>query len=171
MKNYDSKFNPFVGAGILGVTVPVAVYVIGFITTLVWGLVSLFLFPFYYSGRLDENAFGNITAIVGAVMQVSAIVLLTLILSVFAGMKIYHILLSAAISTSLFFLVERFIPDVRWVSFPEVHIIFPALFKRYGINYGSLSKAEFVDRNIYLITTLLLSAACLLIVLTTWAIH
>lgn len=171
MKNYDSKFNPFAGAGILGISVPVAVYLIGFIALLIWGLVSLLLLPFYLSGQLDGDAFGNITAIVATVLQVSAIVLLTLILSVFSKMRIYHVLLSAAISSSLFFIVERFIPKIRWANFPGTMMIFPALFKRYGINYGRLTISEFVEHKYYLITTFLLLAACFVIVLVTWAIY
>lgn len=48
--------------------------------------------------------------------------------------------------------------------------IFPALFKKRGIGYDSLSHAEFVEHNYYLTTALFLVAACLLIVLIAWAI-
>lgn len=171
MKNYDSKLNPFVGAGILGIAVPVAVYAIGFVALLVFGVVSLLLFPFFYGGHLNADAFGNITAIAATVLQVLLIVILTLIISVFSGMKIYHVLLSAVVSSLLFFIVERFIPLIRWANFPEIMVIFPALFKRSGINYGSLSKTEFVELKIYLTTTLLMSAVCALVVLITWTIY
>lgn len=168
MKNYDTKFNPFLGAGILGIAVPVAVYAIGFVALLVFGVVSLLLFPFFYGGHLDADAFGNITAIAATVLQVLSIVILTLVLCVFSQMKIYHVLLSSVVSSLLFFLVERFIPLIRWANFPEIMVIFPALFKRSGIKYGSLSKTEFVELKIYLTTTLLMSAACALVVLITW---
>lgn len=171
MKSFYTKFNPVAGSFVLGAAVPVAVYAIGFIAFLVWSLVSLLLFPFYYGGQFDADAFGNITAIIATALQVFAITLLTLILSVFSKMKIYHVLLAAFVSFLLFFIVERFLPKVRWSNFPETIVIFPALFKRKGINYGAISVTDFVAQRYYLITTLLLSAACMLIVLTTWVIY
>lgn len=171
MKNYSSKFNPFAGTGILGITVPIAVYLIGFIAFLIWGVISLLLLPFYMLNQFDSDAFTHITAIVATVMQTLAVALLTVILSVFSKMRIYHVLLSVAISSSVFFIVERFIPKIRWANYPETMVIFPALFKRYGKNYGWITIAEFVEHKYYLITALLLSASCALIVLITWTIY
>lgn len=56
MKNYDSKINPFVGAAILGFTVPVAVYAILYITFLVSLLAGSVVFLFF-AGKVDWNAF------------------------------------------------------------------------------------------------------------------
>ena len=42
MKNYGSKFNPFLGAVILGVTVPIAAYAIGFFAILIWYVLIYF---------------------------------------------------------------------------------------------------------------------------------
>lgn len=170
MKNYDSKFNPFLGAGLLGAAVPVAVYLIGFIALLMWVAAITFLFPFFYGGQLNENTFSNITAIITTVFQVLSITFLALAITYFSRMKIYHVLLSVAVSSALFFLVERFMPAVRWANFPEVRVIFPVLFEKWGINYDVLSKGQFIELKIYLTTTLLLSAACALIVLIAWTI-
>lgn len=167
MKNYDTKFNPFLGAGILGIAVPVAVYVIGFVALLVFCVVSLLLFPFFYGGHLDTDAFVIITAIAATVLQVLSIVILTLVLCVFSQMKIYHVLLSSVVSSLLFFLVECSIPSVRLANYPETMVIFSALFERSGINYNT----EFVELKLYLTTTLLMSAACALVVLITWTIY
>lgn len=171
MKNYNSKFNPFAGTGILGITVPIAVYLIGFIAFLIWGVISLLLLPFYMLNQFDSDAFTHITAIVATVMQTLAVALLTVILSVFSKMKTYHILLSAAISSTVFFIIERFTSKIRWSNFPGTMMIFPALFKKIGIRYESLSHADFVEYRYYLITALLLSASCALIVLITWTIY
>lgn len=172
MKNYGSKFSPLVGAGILGIAVPASIYLIGFFTFLIWGAITLLLLPFYMLDQFHSaDSFTNITAIVATVLQTLAVVLITISLSVFSKMKIYHILLSAAIFSTVFFIIERFTEKIRWANFPGTMTIFPALFKKRGIIYGSLSHAEFVEHNYYLITALFLVAACLLIVLITWAIY
>lgn len=104
MKNYGSKFNPFLGAGILGIAVPASIYLIGFFTFLIWGAITLLLLPFYMLDQFHSaDSFTNITAIVATVLQTLAVVLITISLSVFSKMKIYHILLSAAIFSTVFF--------------------------------------------------------------------
>lgn len=169
MKNYSSKFNPFVGVGILGVTVPIAAYAIGAFAWFIWVVLIYFLLPFY--NMLDSNLCVNIAAITATVTQTLAIVLLTAALSAFFKMKIYHFLLSAAIFSAVFFIIERFVPKIRTANFPETMMIFPALFGKRGINYDSISEAEFVEHKYYLITAFCLTAACLLIALITLAIY
>lgn len=170
MKNYGSKFNPFLGAVILGVTVPIAAYAIGFFAILIWYVLIYFLLPFYMTNMLDSNVCANTAAITATAAQTLVVALLTAALSVFSKMKIYHILLSTVIFSTVFFIIERFAPKIRSANFPETMVIFPALFGKRGINYGSISTSEFVEHKYYLITALLLSAACALIVLITWMI-
>jgi len=170
MKNYGSKFNPFLGAVILGVTVPIAVYAIGFFDIFIWYVLLYFLLPFYITNMIDPSVCANTAAITATAAQALVVVLLTAALSVFFKMKIYHVLLSAAFFSAVFFIIERFAPKIRSANFPETMVIFPALFGKRGINYGSISTSEFVEHKYYLITALFLAAACLLIVLITWAI-
>ena len=69
-------------------------------------------------------------------------------------------------------MVERFLPKVRWVNFPWQMEVFPKFFaKRLSVRFDSLNDRQFVEMRIYLTTTLLLSAAYLLIVLITWSIY
>lgn len=166
MKNYSSHFNPFIGAGILGFAVPAAVYLIGFIALLVFVLAVLLLLPFYMGNILDSNLFMNITAVIATVLQAAAIVILTLVLGVFARMKLGHVFLSIGISTGLFFLVERFFKQIRWSNFPEVAVFFPKLFE----GCDKLTNTEFVSTGMYVKTALFLSGACAVIVLITRAI-
>lgn len=172
MKNYDSKINPYLGVGILGVATPVAVYLIGFFATLLWDLVSLLLFPLFYGSILNEIMFDNITVIISTVLQVLAVVILTLVLSVFADLKIYHLLISSVVSSLLFFIVERFIPKVRWVNFPWQMEFFPKFFaKRISVRFDSLNTKQFVELRIYLTTALILTGTFFLISLITWGIY
>ncbi|MDE6728876.1 MAG: hypothetical protein K2J80_13220 [Oscillospiraceae bacterium] len=172
MKNYDSKINPYLGVGILGVATPVAVYLIGFLATLLWGFVLVLLFPLFYGGILNEVAFDNITVIVSTVLQVLAIVILTLVLSVFADLKIYHLLISSVVSSILFLIVERFIPMVRGANFPWQWEFFPKFFaKRISVRFDSLNTKQFVELRIYLTTTLILTITFFLISLITWGIY
>lgn len=170
MNDHGLKLDPFFGAGILGITVPIAAYAIGAFAWFIWYVLIYFLLPFYAASLLDLDVCANIAAITASVMQTLAVVLLTAGLSAFFKMKIYHILLSAAIFSTVFFIIERFVPKIRSANFPETMVIFPALFGKRGINYGSISTSEFVEHKYYLITALCLAAACLLIVLTAWAI-
>lgn len=171
MKNYGSKFSPFVGAGILGVTVPIAAYAIGAFAWFIWYVLIYFLLPFYAASLLDLDVCANIAAITASVMQTLTVVLLTAALSAFFKMKIYHVLLSTAIFSTVFVIIERFVPKIKSANFPETMVIFPALFGKRGINFDSISEAEFVEHKYYLITTLCQTAACLLIVLITWMIY
>lgn len=172
MKNYDSKINPYLGVGILGVATPVAVYLIGFLAMLLWGFVSILLFPLYYGSRLDADAFANITGIVATVLQVLAVVILTLVLSVFADLKIYHLLISAVVSSILFLIVERFIPMVRGANLPWQGLFFPKFFaKRISVSFNRLDTKQFVELRIYLTTALILTITFFLISLITWGIY
>lgn len=168
MKNYDSKINPYLGVGILGAATPVAVYLIGFLATLLWGLVTILLFPLYYSGILDENAFTNITGIVSLVLQVIAVVVLTLVMSVFADLKIYHLLISSAASGVLFLITERFFFKIKFVNFPWQMLIFPRLFAKY--NYSSLKTSQLTELGMYLTTAMFLTGTFFAISLVTWGI-
>lgn len=171
MKNYDSKFNPFAGTGILGVAVPISVYAVGFLATLFYGVIGLLLFPGFYSGELDEHIFLKITAIIATVLQITAIVVLTLIVNAFSKMKIYHVLLSVIVCSALFIIVERFIPVVRASNLPETMVFFPAIFKNWRIRFDVTIIPGFVEKRYFLVTALFLSAACFAIVLTAWAIY
>lgn len=140
MNNYNSKFNPFVGMGILGAAVPISVYAVGFLASLFYGVIGLLLFPGFYSGELDEHLFLRITAIVATVLQITAIVTLTLIVNVFSKMKIYHVLLSVIISSTLFVIVERFLPTVWGLNLPETMVFFPSIFKDWNIRETLIKK-------------------------------
>lgn len=172
MKNYGSKFSPLLGAGILGIAVPASIYLIGFFTFLIWSAITLTLLPFYMIDQFQSDfSLTNIIAVIATVLQALAVVLITMALNTFSKMKIYHILLSAAIFGAVFFIIERFTEKIRWANFPGTMMIFPALFKKRGVIYSSLSHAEFVENNYYLITALFLAAVCLTIVLAAWAIY
>lgn len=172
MKNYDSKFNPFLGAGILGVATPMAVYLIGFLVTLLCGFVMILLFPLFYGGIFNEVAFENITAVVSAVLQVLAVVIITLVLSVFSNPKIYHLLLSAVVSSILFLIAERFIPMVRGANYPWQWLFFPKLFaNRISVRFNSLDTKQFVELRMYLATTLILTGTFFAVSLITWGIY
>lgn len=170
MKNYDSKINPFLGAGILGAAAPAAVYLIGFLAMLLWVAASLLFLPFYY--LLDFDAITNAAAIIAAVLQAIAVVAFTLLISVFADLKIYHLLISAAVSGVLFFIVERFIPKVRWVNFPWQTAIFPKLFaNQLDVRFDSLTNSEFVEQRMYFKTAPILTGTFFAISLITWGIY
>ena len=167
MKNYDSNYNPFAGAGILGTVTPVAIYLIGCLAFLVWGGVTLLLLPWFMLGSLDEVAFMNVTAIVSLVLQVVFVIIATLVLSVFSDLKIYHLLISAAVSGMLFFIVERFIPKIRWINFPWQMMIFERLFTNVTYSRNDV----FIGKRLYLITTLILTGAFFAVSLITWGIY
>ena len=167
MKNYGSKFNPFAGAAILGAVTPVAVYIIGFLAFLVWCVVALLLFPFFYGGQLDDTAFLNITAIASLMLLVVFVIIATLVLSVFSDLKIYHLLISAGISGVLFFIVERFIPKIRWINLPWQMMIFERLFT--NVKYSR--EDVFIEKRLYLITTPILTGTYFAISLVTWGIY
>lgn len=126
--------------GILGAAVPISVYAVGFLASLFYGVIGLLLFPGFYSGELDEHLFLRITAIVATVLQITAIVTLTLIVNVFSKMKIYHVLLSVIISSTLFVIVERFLPTVWGLNLPETMVFFPSIFKDWNIRETLIKK-------------------------------
>lgn len=157
--------------GILGAAVPISVYAVGFLASLFYGVIGLLLFPGFYSGELDEHLFLRITAIVATVLQITAIVTLTLIVNVFSKMKIYHVLLSVIISSTLFVIVERFLPTVRGLNLPETMVFFPSIFKDWNIRFDVKVIPGFIEKRYFLVTALFLSAVCFVIVMTAWAIY
>lgn len=161
MKNFDTRINPFLSAGILGFTTPVAVYFIGFLTMLLSVVATSVLLPFVWN-NLDKLM--NVMEIGCLVLQVLLVIIFTLISSVFSNLKIYHLLISAAVSGVLFFIVERFIPNIRWINHPWQEAIFPKFFTNQY-------KSAFDELQLYLPTTLILTGTFFAVSLITWGIY
>ncbi len=166
MKNFATKINPFLSAGILGIIVPLSIYAIGFVTMIMVGFPSMLSW-----GTSNWKEDFNGIMIIGLVLQVIAIVYFTLVLSVFSRMKIYHVLLSAVISSAVFFIVERFVPWLAQGNFPELWLFNRFYGKEIGTAYADYADyyySFYIELNLYIRMALFQTAACALIVLVTW---
>ncbi len=163
MKSFVSKFNPVAGLFVLGAAVPAAVYLIGIITSLLWAIVGLLLFP----GSTIQDAFLNIMAIISLVLQCVGVMILTVLLTVFSDFKAKHVLLSLPVTAALFFLVERFFFG-NVLNYLVDFAFFRKLYKYIGLD--NANEETYLKMRPYLIDTLMLTAGSAVLVLLAWGV-
>ncbi len=103
MKIFNLNFNSIVNVFVLSMFVVIAVYMTGFIVTLIFAFVSLVL---YIIG--SDRSCDNIISVIGCLLQCIVVAVITVKRYVLLKLKTGHILLSFPVVAILFLCVERF---------------------------------------------------------------
>ncbi len=148
-------------AFMLSTSVILAVYLTGFIVTLVYGLVSLVLYAVGFDGSCNQ-AIGFI----GCLLQCAVVAVVTIRWCVSFKLNIKHILISVPITAALFLFIERCFFSLHALNLPWSMLIFPQVFK--SIELKEVTVQAFIDNQLYLLTTAILTTVNSVLMVLSW---